>query len=103
MLEEGWIRSRVMRDEFYLSRHGDQERQNENLTVGDIQEALLNGIIIEQYPDTGRGASCLVAGFTGAGIPVHAVCGKRGDYLVVITTYIPVPPRFKNPYERGEV
>ena len=101
MIASEWISDRIRADEYYFSRHGDQERQNENLTVTETTEALLSGIVLEQYVDTGRGESCLVAGFTRSGIPVHAVCGRRGEYLAIVTVYIPTPPKFKNPYERG--
>lgn len=67
----------------------------------EVEDALLNGRILEQYEDTGRGESCLVAGFTLAGKPVHIVCGRRDDVMAIITVYIPTPPKFKNPYERG--
>lgn len=76
-------------------------RKNDNLTVAEVEDALLSGRILEHYPDTGRGESCLVAGFTEGGKPIHIVCGRRGEWLVVITVYIPVPPKFKSPYERG--
>ena len=39
--------------------------------------------------------------FTKKGKPVHIVCGKRDDWLVIITVYIPTPPKFKTPYERA--
>ncbi|NUO06512.1 MAG: DUF4258 domain-containing protein [Candidatus Brocadia sinica] len=58
--------------------------------------------ILEKYENTGRGESCLVAGFTNTGKPIHVVCGERGDWLVLITVYVPSPPKFKTPYERGE-
>ena len=102
MFKIDWIRDRVKKGEYYFSKHGDQERQNDNLTVDDVEEALTTGRILEQYEDTGRGESCLVAGFTEGGIPVHAVCGMRGDWLAVITVYVPRPPRFKTPYERSK-
>jgi hypothetical protein len=102
MLEQDWILERVGREAYYFSRHGDQERQNENLTIAEVEAALLNGRVLEQYPDTGRGKSCLVAGFTAGGIPVHAVCGRRGDCAVIVTVYVPKPPKFKTPYERGK-
>ncbi|SJM91615.1 hypothetical protein CRENPOLYSF2_2310008 [Crenothrix polyspora] len=38
---------------------------------------------------------------TDVGIPIHAVCGCMGKTLVIITVYIPTPPKFKNPFERG--
>jgi len=32
---------------------------------------------------------------------VHVVCGERERQMVIITVYIPRPPKFKTPYERG--
>ncbi len=101
MFDIEWIKERVRSDQYFFSKHGDQERQNENLTVDEIEEALLTGRILEQYEDTGRGESCLVVGFSQRGKPIHTVCGRRGDWLVFVTVYIPIPPRFKSPYERG--
>ena len=97
-----WIKKRAASDAYYVTGHADKERQNENLTLGEIETVLATGRILEQYPDSGRGESCLVAGFTDEGKPVHVVCGRRGEELVLITVYIPGPPKFKTPYERGE-
>lgn len=51
--------------------------------------------------DTGRGESCLVVGFSEHGKPVHVVCGRVGDWMVVVTVHVPGHPKFKNPFERG--
>ncbi|MBI5141742.1 MAG: DUF4258 domain-containing protein [Nitrospirae bacterium] len=101
MITLKWICERVRKQEYYYSQHGDQERQNDNLALAEIEEALLSGRMLEQYEDTGRGYSCLVAGFTDNGKPVHVVCGKRGNWMVIVTVYIPAPPKFISPYERG--
>lgn len=101
MLSEKYIRNKLIKNFCYFSKHGDQERQNDNLSINEIEEAMFNGRILEHYPDTGRGNSCLVVGFTEGGKPVHVVCGQRGDSIVIITVYIPTPPKFKTPYERG--
>jgi hypothetical protein len=101
MFEILWIQERIKKNEYYFSKHGDQERQNDDLTVAEVEEALLAGRILEQYEYTGRGESCLVVGFTETGKPIHIVCGKREDWLVVITVYIPRLPKFKTPYERS--
>ena len=69
--------------------------------MAEVEEALLTGRVLEQYEDTGRGESCLVVGFTENGKPLHMVCGEIEDQVVLITVYIPTPPKFKNPYERG--
>jgi hypothetical protein len=101
MFQIEWIVERVRNNEYYFSRHGDQERQNDDLTIAEVEEAILSGRILEHYEDTGRGDSCLVVGFTNEGKPIHIVCGERGERLVVITVYIPRPPKFKTPYERS--
>ena len=74
---------------------------NDNLMISEIEESIFDGSILESYPDDKRGASCLVVGFTKDGKPIHVVCGKNGDFLVLITIYIPTPPKFKNPYQRS--
>ncbi|MBI4688715.1 MAG: DUF4258 domain-containing protein [Nitrospirae bacterium] len=102
MFEIRWILERIRKGEYYFSKHGDQERQNDNLTIAEVEEALLESRILEQYEDTGRGESCLIVGFTETGKPIHIVCGRRGDWLVIITVYIPRLPKFKTPYERSE-
>lgn len=96
-----WIKEKIANEDFILSLHGDKERQNDSLTISEIKEALLNGIIIEYYEDTGRGESCLVAGFTDYGKPIHIVCGQMFEKVVIITVYIPSPPKFKSIYQRG--
>jgi Domain of unknown function (DUF4258) len=96
-----WIQTKVSQSEYYFSKHGDQERQNDNLSISEVEEALLQGRILEHYPDTSRGESCLVVGFTNNGKPIHIVCGKQREKLAIVTIYIPSPPRFKNPYKRG--
>ena len=101
MLDIVWIQSRIREGQYYFSRHGDQERQNDNLTLAEIEEALLSGLLLEEYEDTGRGESCLVVGFTAQGKPLHIVCGEIDNRVVIITVYIPIPPKFKNPYQRG--
>ncbi len=101
MFDIEWIKDKIKKGEEYFSRHGEEERQKDNLSIAEVRESLLNGRILENYADTGRGESCLVVGFTNSGKPVHVVCGERKEKVVIITVYIPSPPKFKNPYERG--
>lgn len=57
MFTIGSVQEKVRESEYYFSKHGDQERQNDNLTLAEVEEALLSGRILEQYDDTGRGES----------------------------------------------
>ena len=58
--------------------------------IWELEDALRNGEIIENYPDDPRGASCLVLGFCGQK-PIHAVCTIKTDpeELFLITVYDP--------------
>ena len=44
---------------------------------------------IENYIEDNRGESCLVAGFTNNGKPIHAIIGYRGENPVIITCLNP--------------
>jgi len=95
------IWQKIKNEDYYFSQHGDDERKNDNLTITEIEEAILNGKILELYKDDKRGKSCLVVGFTNNGKPIHIVCGTNQNLLVIITVYIPTPPKFINPFQRG--
>ena len=101
MIDIEWIIKMVASGGYFYSRHGDQERQNDNLSIAEVEEALSSGRMLEQYADDGRGESCLMVGFTKKGKPLHIVCGKAGDTMAIITVYIPTAPKFVNPFERG--
>lgn len=94
------IKAKVRDDRYVYSHHAEIERRAEALTFAQVEEALLNGQILEQYPDSGRGASCLVVGFAGK-MPIHAVCGWRVERVALITVYVPRPPKFTDPWTRG--
>lgn len=94
------IKAKVRDDQYLYSLHAEVECRVDELTFAQVEEALLVGEILEQYPDTGRGESCLVVGFAGD-VPVHMVCGWRGEKVVLITVYVPRPPKFVDPWTRG--
>ena len=84
------FKAKVRANEYIYPHHADLERRADDLTLAQVEDALLTGVILEQYPDTSRGESYLVVGFS-RDIPVHAVCGWRRDKIVLITVYIPGP------------
>lgn len=101
MIAIDWIKQCVTDQTYFYSAHADKERLADNLTLIEIEEAIQNGIILEQYADTGRGSSCLVAGFTLLGKPIHIVVGRKVEQIVIITVYIPTPPKFSTPFKRN--
>lgn len=95
------IQRLVSADEYDYSQHADLERAADDLTFQQIEQALLRGAILEHYPDTGRGESCLIVGFADP-LPIHIVCGWRRGRIMIITVYVPSSPRFTDPWTRGE-
>lgn len=55
----------------------------------DIEIAMLNGEIIEEYEDSYPYPSCLVYGINMNNKVIHIVCGTNGEELWIITAYYP--------------
>jgi hypothetical protein len=96
MMDISEIQRHVLTDQYEYTLHADIERKNDDLTFEEIEVALLSGEILEFYPDTGRGESCLIVCFSH-NIPIHVVCGWRDAKLYFITVYVPKPPKFITP------
>ena len=94
------IKAQVRGGNFMLSAHADQEAADESIDIAEIRDAILNDEILEEYPDTGRGASGLMLGFVNSR-PIHVVCGWQGEAVVIITVYVPKPPKFVDARIRG--
>ena len=86
-----WLRARISAGQYVVSVHAERERLAEDIDLTEIEEVLLRGHILEDYPTDRRGASCLVLGFA-KGRAIHVVCGQRESHVVVITVYLPLPP-----------
>lgn len=64
-------------------------RPERMITSQEIRSVIEHGSIIEDYPEDVRGHSCLVLGSGTFGRPIHVVCSPKGEYLAMITAYIP--------------
>jgi len=87
-LQLSWIQEKVKSNEYLYTFHADTERRDDGLSTADVQDALLSGAILEDYPNDPRGP-CLLYG-RAANRPIHVVCGQnRSGWLVLITVYVP--------------
>jgi hypothetical protein len=66
----------------------------------DVREVLMNGEIIEDYPEDVRGHSCLILGFDRSDRAVHVVCSPKEEYLAIITTYLPDPNQWHDGFRK---
>ena len=95
------IRQSVLRGPLFFTRHGHEEALEEDISVTEIREALINGMILEDYPEHRRGPCCLMYGKTSRGRDLHVVVTKGTTPVIVITVYEPKAPYWVTPQERG--
>lgn len=81
-----------------VSRHGREEAEADNLKLDEILSSVIQGEIIEDYPDDQPYPSCLIYGESRNHEPVHSVWGYNKDtgYAVLITVYRPDPAKWIN-------
>lgn len=72
----------------YAKHFVDQCRKR-NILIEDAENALLNGEIIEDYPNDYPFPSCLILGFDLSQNSLHIVCAQGGGWLYMITAYRP--------------
>jgi len=90
MMEQ--IQIKVAAGEFEFTRHATDQSILRQITVQEIRDAILNGEIIEDYPDDKYAPSCLVLGFTRSGRPLHIQCSHPSRPIIkIITLYHPDP------------
>ena len=61
----------------------------------EVEEAIINGELIEEYPDDKYSPSCLIYGKTKSGKDLH-VQVSLPPKVVVITVYEPDPSEWKD-------
>ena len=84
------LRERVRDRQYVMTLHAEEEMEDDGLTVGDVDHALLTGQIIERQRDSEtREWKYVVSGRTRAGDAVTVV-GKLSPTgkLVIITVYL---------------
>ena len=60
-----------------------------NISQRDVENALLNGEIIENYEKAYPYPSCLVYGINLNNEIIHVVCGSNHEELWIVTAYYP--------------
>lgn len=84
------IQDKIQKGEYRISDHAIKRMIQRSIERFEVVEAILNGEIIEEYPQDKYSPSCLVYGKTKAGRELH-VQVSLPPKVVVITTYTPDP------------
>lgn len=72
-----------------ITQHLFDRLRERGIKYIDVKHCILQGEIIESYPDDYPYPSCLVLGYAVNGSPLHVVAGIGGGYLWMITAYYP--------------
>ena len=86
-IRNSWVR---------ISDHADEEAFDDNLTYEEIYSSVIQGEVIEDYPNDKPYPSCLILGGNFSGEPIHSVWAYNPENLwtVLITVYRPDPKRW---------
>lgn len=84
------IQERIQRGEYRFSDHAVKRMIQRSIERHEVEEAVLNGEIIENYPEDKYSPSCLIYGKTEAGRDLH-VQASFPPKVVVVTLYEPDP------------
>ena len=84
-LEE--IRRYVLEGKYFFYTNALIEAKKDGVAPEDAVYVILNGDVIEKYPERAR---CLVFAMLPDNVPLHVVCDySQGSVLLIVTVYIP--------------
>jgi len=88
MIEE--IRAKFRSGKYEYSLHAVDQSVLKGITRREIEEAVVSGEIIEDYPTDKYGPSCLIFGVTARARPLHIQCTHATrERVKIITVYEP--------------
>jgi hypothetical protein len=94
------IHAQAAAESIRITQHAHQEMAEDDISLDELLEALTAGQILENYAEHRRGPCCLLNGVTDSGQPIHIVCTTAQPTLIIITVYVPKPPKWVTPTQR---
>jgi hypothetical protein len=91
------MRVLVSGGEVHLSAHGFRELAADDILLDDVTGGIQAAIVIEEYPEFGKGPSILVLQRDRGGYPLHVLWGIPKGHegpATIITAYRPDPGRW---------
>jgi hypothetical protein len=88
------IRQLVNSSKIKWSTHCLERMQERDISIADIEQCILSGEIIEDYPNDFPYPSCLIFGYTVNKEILHVIVGTDESLLYIITAYYPNTTKF---------
>ena len=87
------IQQIIRKHEYRFSDHAVKRMIQRSIARHEVEEAVLTGEIIEDYPEDKYSPSCLIYGQTEAGRDLH-IQASFPPKVIVITLYEPDPEKW---------
>ncbi|HII80102.1 MAG TPA: DUF4258 domain-containing protein [Methanosarcina sp.] len=82
------LKELLSEDAFIISNHARRRMFQRNISTEDIVEVIIQGQIIEDYPDDEPCPSALLFAYC-EDKPCHVVVAECEDHIRIITVYVP--------------
>ena len=94
----------LCRDETIIATKHFTDRLNErNIEYDSVLSAVMNGDLIEEYPNAYPYPCTLLLNFVTDSKPLHVVTGTDGNYVWLITAYYPTLDKWESDYKTRKV
>ena len=97
------IRSLCKDDTIKATQHFTDRLFKRGIEYDNIVHAIMNGEIIEHYPDDYPYPSGLILGYDTECNPLHVVVGVSNDAIYLITAYCPSADKWEVDYKTRKV
>ena len=97
------IKFLVAEGQVRISEHGYDELAEDDLTARELLDGVTDAVLVEDYPEYGKGPCVLLLQRDNSGEPVHAVWGIPAGHTVpavLVTAYRPDPERWEPDFLR---
>ncbi|MCK4613977.1 MAG: DUF4258 domain-containing protein [Thermoplasmata archaeon] len=84
------IKNLAEQNKVYITQHAWDSMDKRNIKIDDVLKIILDGEILEEYPDDNPCPSCLIFGVV-ISTALHAVVALCANHVRIITVYEPDP------------
>jgi hypothetical protein len=88
-------------EEVRISAHGYDELAADSITAREVVAGVFDALVVEDYPEYGKGPAVLVLQHDAAGEPIHVLWGipmGHSSPAVLVTAYRPNPLRWSSDF-----
>ena len=89
------IRRKIARNKLRYSQAAVNQSIRDRISTDEIEAAIVNGQLVEEYTQDRYGSNYLVCGLTQADRPIHIECTSLSQSMLeIIAVYIPDPEQW---------